>query len=79
MLHNKGNTILIMARTLVATPLVSLKSMYFDTMTSHSIFLAFKINNTKHLPKIYYLFTTSESENIRNYKKICGHLSKIKM
>jgi len=54
MLHNKGNTILIMVRILVTAPLVSLIKIYFDTMDMHSIFLTFKIDDTKPLLKNYY-------------------------
>jgi len=54
MLHNKGNTILIMAKTLVATPLVSPMRLRFDTMALHSILLTFKL-----LYKKFLNFTTN--------------------
>ena len=71
---------LIMAMTLVAMPLASLMRKYFDTMILHSIFLYFKLTiQNIYWKKIYYDFTTFESENIKNYKNICKYLPKIKM
>ncbi len=73
MLHNKGNTILIMTKTLVATPQV----LSTNILTNMSLYIVVFLNfYTFKLYKFqfynfYYQFTTFESKNIRNYENIC--------
>lgn len=61
-----------MAKTLVAVPLVSLIKIYTNIMLIVILFFNIEINTLK----IYYQFTTFESENIKNYNNICEYLSK---
>ncbi len=56
MLHNKGNIMPYYGEDFSGYATSFAHEIYFNTMTSHSIFLIFKIDNTKQIPENLLLF-----------------------